>query len=63
MKEKYQKAILNRISLNNVDILNYNNFKNSNKKYFNINPSDDISKNAYKIYKKFKDNSVLNLGS
>ena len=52
--QNYLKVLLEKIYLNQVESLNLNYFKNSNKKEIDIDYSKDIYENAKDIYANFK---------
>ena len=52
--QNYLKVLLEKIYLNQVENLNFNYFKNSNKKEIDIDYSKDIYENANDIYANFK---------
>ena len=52
--QNYLKVLLEKIYLNQVENLNFNYFKNSNKKEIDIDYSKDIYENAKDIYTDFK---------
>ena len=52
--QNYLKVLLEKIYLNQVESLNLNYFKNSNKKEIDIDYSKDIYENANDIYANFK---------
>ena len=55
----YIKTLVEKIILNEVENIDLNYFKNSNKKEIDKEYSIDIYKNASRVYNDFKENLIL----